>query len=99
MAQGSNVEYVLKRMRADNIRNFSVFDGDKKTVIEQCKDNSLTVDGAIDRLRDTLEFCSGLVFVELCPLSKEERAGGGVAAKNPNYWIPVQCGGSLLTRS
>jgi hypothetical protein len=91
---GTNTEYILKRMRADGVRNFSVLDQDKKTVVEEVKDDSLTVDQAIDRVRDTLDFCTGLVFVELCPMSRQDRRTGGAELKKPNCLIPVHCGGS-----
>lgn len=90
---GSKIDYILKRMGDDGIRNYAVYDRDKKTVIEEHKDDSLTVDQAIERMRSTLEYCDGLVFVELATMSKAERAKGGGQIKNA--LIPVQCGGAV----
>lgn len=90
---GSKIDYILKRMGEDGIRNYAVYDRDKKTIIEEHKDDSLTVDQAIERMRSTLEYCDGLVFVELATMSKAERAKGGGQIKNA--LIPVQCGGAV----
>jgi len=91
MAQTTNPKYILDRMRAENIRNFRIFDSDKKTVIEDESANNLTVDQAIDRVQQTLNALTGLVWVELCNVARGEKAAGGGAM--PNKWIALNLGG------
>lgn len=94
MAHSNDLDYPIRRINEDNLRNFAIYDSDKKTVIQEYKNDELTTDQAAERLKQTLATLSGLVWVELCPMSKAQRGQGGGDAKKPNQWIALQCGGN-----
>ena len=84
MAHTSDINYILDRITQEDIRNYSILDGDKKTVIEESQDNSLTSDMVRTRVNRTLNALSGggIVWISLSSKSKLEKAAGGNVGTN-----------------
>ena len=84
MAHTSDKNYILNRVITEQIRNYRILDGDKKTVIEEVADDSLTVDQVRDRIEATLNALSGggIIWITLLPKSKAARGEGGAIGVN-----------------
>jgi hypothetical protein len=95
MAHTSDINYILDRITQEDIRNYSILDGDKKTVIEESQDNSLTSDMVRSRVERTLRALSGggIVWISLSSKSKLEKAAGGNVGTNK--MIAFNTGGQM----
>jgi hypothetical protein len=92
MAHGNNIEYICERITEDEIRNFAIYDTDKKTLIEENKTGTLSPEEVCQRVRRTLSNCHGLVYGELARKSREEAGKGGKVLENAR--LAIQCGGA-----
>lgn len=88
MAFVRDPKLILDKMKAEQLRFYSVLDSDGKSVIDEVDDEDIDSSESQDRLSDLLYSLEGLVYVTLRGSSKKKRAqGGDVAAKTYRYSI------------
>ncbi len=64
-------------MHANRLAYYKVLDSDGKTILDIQDDNEVSVDEAVNRLRDTLENLTGLITVVLSDKPKKDKGAGG----------------------
>lgn len=77
MAYVRDPKLIIDKMKSENIKYYTVFDSDGKSVIDQQDDENCTSTEAQDRLQDLLFNLEGLVTVVLRTTSKKTRSAGG----------------------
>jgi hypothetical protein len=93
MAHVNNPAFIKQRIIDSKCQNFAIYnDAAKKSLIAQDKSGDLDVEQCANMVEQILANLTGLVYVELCAMSKEEKAKGGGALQNSV--IPIQLGGA-----
>lgn len=77
MAIVRNKEVILDKMGKDGISNWTVFDSDKKTIIDEADGEDLDIAESIDKLSSLLDNLDGMIHVVLRTTSKKVRGAGG----------------------
>lgn len=77
MAYIKDKEFIFTKMHSNRLSYYKVLDSDGKTILDQQDDDEVSVDEAVNLLRDTLENISGLITVVLSEKSTRAKAAGG----------------------
>lgn len=93
MAYVRDPKLIIDKMKSEDIKYFTVFDSDAKSVIDQQDDENVTSNEAQDRLQDLLWNLDGLVHVVLRTTSKKVRSAGGDLTTG-TYKFSIRCSDS-----
>lgn len=90
MAYVRDPKLIIDKMKSEDIKYFTVFDSDGKSIIDQQDDENCTSNEAQDRLQDLLFNIEGLVHVVLRTTTKKVRALGGDLSSG-TYKFSIRC--------
>jgi hypothetical protein len=77
MAYIKDKDFIFTKMHSNRLSYYKVLDSDGKTILDQQDDDEVSVDEAVNLLRDTLENISGLITIVLSEKSTRAKAAGG----------------------
>lgn len=77
MAYIKDKDFIFTKMHSNKLSYYKVLDSDGKTILDQQDDDEVSVDEAVNLLRDTLENITGLITVVLSEKSTRAKAAGG----------------------
>jgi hypothetical protein len=89
MAYIRDPELIYNKMQTNGLPFYRVLDSDGKSLLDENDDENVSVDEAVNRLRDSLENTAGLVTVLLSAKNRAQKGAGGKIAGDFKFTVKL----------